>query len=285
MSAFDEHFQRGPLSVHRHERRGGGSTATRMIRLTSPAHAVVDPPTDELVLGLMLAGSAGAVWSWDGARANVTTSRRPGTLGLTPIGARGTFEVDGPSTILIVSLPYSVLAARLAPDLTVPKDFGALHDAYQDHPMARALCGRLWRAAGRPGFGSDMAIDALSESLLTCLAEAPLSPPAPGLSPRERQRVERRAAEGPADVPDLAEAVAMPVRTFRRRFQAAYGLSPQRWLAARRVARAQTMLRSADLSLSEAALELGFASQAHFTEAFRRATGTTPARFRREART
>lgn len=255
-----------------------------MIRLTSPAHAVVDPPTEDLVLGLILGGSAGAVWSWDGARANATRARRPGTLGLTPIAASGTFEVDGHSAILIVSLPYRALAKRLAPDLNVPKDFGALHDAYQDHPAARSLCRRMWRAAGRPGFGTDLAIDALSESLLACLSGAQASEPAPGLSLHERQRVERYAAQEGADVPNLADALAMPIRTFRRRFQTAYGVSPHRWLASRRIDRARALLHAGDLSISEAALELGFASQAHFTDAFRRATGTTPARFRREVR-
>ncbi len=284
MSAFDQQFQTGPLAVHRHERRGGGTLSTRLIRLHSPAHAVVDPPTDELVVGLMVAGSAGARWAWDGARPNVADTRRPGTLGLTPIGATGTFEVDGPSTILIVSLPYPGLAARLEPDLAVPRAFGRLHDAYQDRPEARALCLRLWRAAGRPGFARDETIDALSEALLVSLAGEPAVAPVTGLSGQERRRVEARADRPDADVAALAQAAAMPLRSFRRRFQTAFGEAPQRWLARRRIDRARRLLAQKGLSLSEVALDLGFASQAHFTEAFRRAVGTTPGRFQREVR-
>lgn len=284
MSAFDQQFQTGPLAVHRHERRGGGSLSTRLIRLNSPAHAVVDPPTDELVVGLMVAGSAGARWAWDGGRANVTAARHPGTLGLTPIGAAGTFEVDGASTILIVSLPYPALTARLELDLAVPRDFGRLHDAYQDRPEARALCQRLWRAAGRPGFARDETIDALSEALLASLAgETPVET-VQSLSAQERRRVQARAERPDADVAALAEAAAMPVRSFRRRFQAAFGEPPHRWLASRRIARARHLLQENRLSLSETALDLGFASQAHFTEAFRRAVGVTPGRFRRDVR-
>ena len=82
----------------------------------------------------------------------------------------------------------------------------------------------------------------------------------------------------------LAKAAAMPVRSFRRRFQAAFGEPPQRWLAGRRIERARRLLAENVLSLSEVALDLGFASQAHFTEAFRSAVGLTPGRFRREIR-
>jgi AraC family transcriptional regulator len=49
---------------------------------------------------------------------------------------------------------------------------------------------------------------------------------------------------------------------------------------ARRVQRAELLL-GGGLSLSEIALAVGFASQSHFTEAFRRRTGRTPAAARR----
>lgn len=284
MSSFDEHFQRGPLAVHRHERRGGGTLSTRLIRLHSPAHAVIDPPTQDLVLGLILKGKAGARWAWDGSRANVTKIRRPGTLGLTPVGAAGTFEVDGDSTILIVSLPYQALATRLEPDVAVPRDFGRLHDAYEDHADARGLCRRLWRAAGRPGFARDEAVDAVSEALLVSLSGEKTAEQVTGLSQRERQRVEARADWPDADVAALAKAAALPVRSFRRRFQAAFGEPPHRWLARRRIARARHLLQENRLSLSETALDVGFASQAHFTEAFRRAVGVTPGCYRRATR-
>jgi AraC family transcriptional regulator len=42
------------------------------------------------------------------------------------------------------------------------------------------------------------------------------------------------------------------------------------------------MLARRDLPLAEIAYRAGFASQAHFSTAFRRATGTTPARYRAE---
>jgi AraC family transcriptional regulator len=286
LSSFDQQFQSGPLAAHRYERRGGGSLSTRMIRLHSPAHAVVDPPTDELVLGLIIAGSAAARWAWDSERPNVTPTRRVGTLGLTPVGATGTFEVDGASTILIVALPFEALRRRLEPDTLVRRDFGELHDAYVDHPAARALCRRLWRAAGTASFEHDGLLDSLAESLLIALSVPDTNrlDVERGLSKREQSRVLERAQEPDADVVALAGVAAMPVRTFRRCFSLTHGVSPHRWLARSRIEIAQRQLKTTDVPLSHIALDLGFSSQAHFTEAFRRAVGVSPGRWRREVR-
>lgn len=288
MSLFDDHFRQSPLAAHRHERRGGGSLPTRLIKLDSPAHAATDAATPELVMGLILGGSAGARWAWDGARPNWTRARRPGMLGLTPVHATGTFEVDGPSSILIVVLPYAGLVERLRCDTRVPRDFGRLHDAYSHAPVARSLALRLWRAAGSTTFGRDLLIDALAEQLLIELSgpstEA-AGEPSSGFSRAEHRRIAACAEDQAADIAALARAAAMPVRTFRRRFRAAYGCSPHHWLADRRINKARDMLRENRLPLSEIALVLGFASQAHFTEAFRSALGITPGRYRASLRT
>lgn len=253
-----------------------------MIHLVSPAHEALDPPTDELVMGLILGGSGGAAWAWDGAKPNRSSYRRPGTLGLTPMRARGRFEVEGPSRALIVCLPYSALASRLAPDVALPRDFGALHDDYLNRPVARQTALRLWRTAGRMDFGRDLLIDALSERLLLTLSGWVADPqPRSRLGARQRARLAARADQADVDVPALASEVSLPVRTFRRQFAATFGCSPHAWLIQRRIERARTMLADRSISLAETALELGFASQAHFTEAFRQATGFTPGRYRR----
>lgn len=283
MSSFEADFLAGPLSGHRHERRGGGRLSTRMIRLESPAHVSADAPTEELVVGLILSGRAAAQWSWDGAAPNVSPSRRPGTLGLTPPGSSGSFEVDGPSEMLIIALPYRELTTRLEPDAAVPRDFGSLHDAYQDRPHARGLAFRLWRAAQVASPGRDLLIDFLAERLILALAGRPEGAEAPtaGLGPRETDRVLARAAAGAADVAGLALACGMPVRTFRRRFRASFGCAPHVWLSRRRLKLAMQCLEGTT-PLSEIALDLGFASQSHFSEAFRRSTGVAPGRFRRD---
>jgi AraC-like DNA-binding protein len=58
-------------------------------------------------------------------------------------------------------------------------------------------------------------------------------------------------------------------------------MPPHQFMTSRRVERAKELLLRTDHSLAEIALEVGFSSQAHFTDQFRRATGSTPHRYRK----
>ena len=281
---FDSHFWRSPLAAHARGRLEAGTLPLRLFRLDSPAHTAVDPATPDLVIALVLASRGGARWAWDGAAAHATRARLPGQVGVTPPGAVGRFEIDGPSSVLVLALPYERLAARLREDTTVRRDFGPLHDAYCHRPRIRSLCLRLWKAARTPSFRRDLAVDALCETLLVELSghdAAPASGRAePGLGTAEIRRVRQGAVAADCDVAALAASVAMPVRTFRRRFKASFGVSPQQWLIRQRIERAQWLLRCTRTPLCDIAVELGFAHQAHFSEAFVRAVGVTPGQFR-----
>ncbi|WP_454736054.1 helix-turn-helix domain-containing protein [Cupriavidus necator] len=83
---------------------------------------------------------------------------------------------------------------------------------------------------------------------------------------------------------DLAGVAGMPVDTFARRFKAETGMAPYAYVIARRVRRAQCLLRSSSMPISTLALELGFSSQSHFTSTFQRLTGTTPRTYRTQLR-
>lgn len=78
----------------------------------------------------------------------------------------------------------------------------------------------------------------------------------------------------------LAEVARMSPASFVRGFRAATRTSPHKYVLERRVRRAQELLRSADCSIAEIALALGFSSQSHFSTVFRTLTGESPARFR-----
>lgn len=284
-ASFDAYFRTSDLARFGAERRGGGAMGVRLIRTASPAHDTVDPATPDLVVGLMLGGTAGANWAWDGAAPNRTRSRRPGTLGLTPPGAVGTFSVRGASEMLIVVLPLERLANRLAPGLTVPRDFGRLHDRYTDQPAARQICQRLWRAAAHGARFNDDLLDTLSERLLVVLAmgatgREPEPVGSAGLSAREVAAVLARADADDADVSDLALAAGLPVRSFRRRFARTLGVRPHEWLMGRRLDRARDAVLGSDDPLADVAAGMGFASQSHMTSLFARRFGTTPARLR-----
>lgn len=67
---------------------------------------------------------------------------------------------------------------------------------------------------------------------------------------------------------------------FIRLFKQAYGESPGRYLSRRRVERAQDLLRSANLTVSEVCAAVGFESLGSFCTRFKQFTGQTPTEFR-----
>jgi len=79
---------------------------------------------------------------------------------------------------------------------------------------------------------------------------------------------------------DLAREVNMSTDAFSRRFKASTGVPPYAYVLERRVARAENLLSTSRSSLISIALTLGFSSQSHFTNVFRRLRGVTPSVYR-----
>ncbi|MBL1419394.1 MAG: AraC family transcriptional regulator [Alphaproteobacteria bacterium] len=82
---------------------------------------------------------------------------------------------------------------------------------------------------------------------------------------------------GRAAIKDLARDNGVTVRGLHRLFVKFVGLSPKAFAAVLRFHRALRLLTRAGLSLSHAALEAGYADQAHMTRDFKRHGGFTPA--------
>jgi transcriptional regulator GlxA family with amidase domain len=83
----------------------------------------------------------------------------------------------------------------------------------------------------------------------------------------------------PLDVPSLAARAGLSERTFHRKFVAATGETPARFVEAARLDTAR-MLLSRGLSLKSVAAAVGLFPPARFTEAFERRFGVTPGLFR-----
>ena len=80
---------------------------------------------------------------------------------------------------------------------------------------------------------------------------------------------------------ELAERFNMSVRTMHRRFQAATGQTPGRWLNSRRLERARELLRATTLPVSAVAVRCGFHSAGYFAACFRRDMGMSPLTWRK----
>lgn len=83
---------------------------------------------------------------------------------------------------------------------------------------------------------------------------------------------------------NLAAIAGYSAFHFARKFSLAMGVSPGRYISQRRLEKAMSELTVGKLPLAEIALNARFSSQASFTRAFHRVTGTTPKEYQRRRR-
>ncbi|MGW0519015.1 helix-turn-helix domain-containing protein [Crossiella sp. NPDC003009] len=99
---------------------------------------------------------------------------------------------------------------------------------------------------------------------------------------RARDLIDTAYAE-PLDIPALARAATVSPSHFSRRFKAAFGETPHRYLLTRRMERAKTLLRAGRTSVTEVCLAVGFTSLGSFSTQFRRFVGESPSAYRARA--
>lgn len=80
-----------------------------------------------------------------------------------------------------------------------------------------------------------------------------------------------------------AAACGLSPGYFARAFRQSLGTPPYRWMLLQRVLRAKSLLRDADLSLTDVAAACGFADQSHFTRVFTSIVGASPGAWRKQA--
>jgi AraC-like DNA-binding protein len=86
----------------------------------------------------------------------------------------------------------------------------------------------------------------------------------------------------PLSIRDLAGVAGLSISQFDRRFRAAFGQTPSRFLIRYRLTRASQLLVESDETISRIALETGFYDHSHFTREFRKMFGLSPGRYRQE---
>ena len=87
----------------------------------------------------------------------------------------------------------------------------------------------------------------------------------------------------PLDLDAIAREAGYSRYHFVRAFGAAYGESPGRYLTRRRIERAQDLLRSVTLTVTESCHLVGFSSLGSFSSRFRELTGRSPSEYQRAA--
>jgi AraC-like DNA-binding protein len=92
---------------------------------------------------------------------------------------------------------------------------------------------------------------------------------------RARDLIDRSYAE-PLDLDALAREAGYSRFHFARGFATTYGETPRAYLTRRRIERAKTLLRSANLSVTEICMLVGFSSVGSFSARFHELVGQSP---------
>lgn len=80
---------------------------------------------------------------------------------------------------------------------------------------------------------------------------------------------------------ELAEVINVSSTYFASLFNhVLMGISPHQYVIKQRVERAKVMLKKTDFAIADIALQVGFSSQSHLTQQFKRITGMTPKQIR-----
>jgi len=95
-----------------------------------------------------------------------------------------------------------------------------------------------------------------------------------------RDLMDLRYAE-PLDLAQMAHEAGYSKFHFARAFKDAYGETPANYLTRRRVERAKNLLRSANLTVTEVCMLVGFSSLGSFSTRFSELVGMSPSAFQR----
>lgn len=102
----------------------------------------------------------------------------------------------------------------------------------------------------------------------------------PGLAPWQARTAAELLERGDLQVREVAAACRLSTSAFSRLFRATFLRSPHDWKAQRRIAAVKELLRKAEVSLADAALQAGFSDQASMSRFFRRLVGASPRAWR-----
>jgi AraC family transcriptional regulator len=164
---------------------------------------------------------------------------------------------------------------------------------YVRSSRANAIAGELYTELRTADDASALAIEgyvlALSAELVRAHARGERSARPHWLVRAAEQLHERAHGDaaaddaGGSDMAAIAADVGVHPVHLARTFREHYGTTMGDYLRRLRVERARTQLAATAKSLSQVAIEAGFADQAHFTRVFRTLVGTTPGAYRRAA--
>lgn len=185
----------------------------------------------------------------------------------------------GQSALGLPKEEWNALVSKLRKGAGRPFSAGSeLENRFRDFFAAAHLCrGPAWNT---------LLLRQSILRILLCYAEFASRPPQAHLDARFKSITERIAAhpEQRYSVDSLARECGYSTSHFNLLFRRAMGLPPYAWLVKCRLEEAKRRIADTNLTISDIANDLRFASPRHLAEQFRRTYGMTPSQWRSTTR-
>jgi AraC family transcriptional regulator len=212
----------------------------------------------------------------------------PGALNMTPSNVDGTWEAEGSSHAIVLTIPDAFLSRVIAEHWEAdPRGVEIVPQFVARDRVIEAVMTRL----ALDGHADSLYVASACEFLAHHIIDgySSLSKAAPrqrrgGLGRRRNAIVDYIEANiaGPITLRDLAAIAGVSARHFERAFRQSFGLPPHAYVLRRRVSAARGLLLGpAALTMDQIARRVGFSSASHLASAFRRHEGYSPSQFRR----
>lgn len=291
--SYHDWYRDGPLStvpqLHRtlvpQEDRVFQAGPVQLINVSPPAGTVVEPPVPEYALHLLLKSAPLLRVGFNRRPRWVAVS--PGSLLLSPADTCCEFVADAPAHVLTVAMPKTLVEEFT--EASGRRVHVRQEESFRDPRLAELIL-TLWQELSEDAPGQHLFADQALREILAALARRG-SKGEPARRGREqlanhtvrrlRDYVENCLAEE-LDVPVLAQVAGLSPAHFARAFAATVGMTPFRYVMARRLAHAREMLQRTRRSALDIALDAGFKTPSHFTARFRQEFGVTPKEVRGE---
>ena len=247
-------------------------------------------PVQEHVVGVHIAGAVNLLQSRNGR----TTVKhvRAGDVTITPCGEPKRFQHAGENIVILLKLAPALLQGVAGDEYAYdPSQFEIRENFGAPDPRLVSLGKQLLAGLELEGTVGQMHVESLTIQVAThllrhyCTTQQSRQKHIPKLSQRKLQRaleyIDSNLRED-ISLADVAEMLSISRGHFAHAFRQTTGLPPHRFVLARRIERAKSLLRETDLPITEIAHRIGCASHSHFSVLFHRATGQTPRDYRNQ---
>ncbi|MEC4817651.1 MAG: AraC family transcriptional regulator [Scytonema sp. PMC 1069.18] len=214
-----------------------------------------------------------------------------GDVAVVPADSYHKSSWDAEAEFLILSIE-KLMFARAAHDSVDLQRVEIIPQFTAPDPLIQQIGLALKSELESDNMGSRIYIEALATTLCIHILKhysvsKKIATPSEGLSRLKlRQAIEyiNQNLEKDLTLAEIAATVEMSMYHFSRQFKQSTGFSPHQYVMNSRIEKAKRLLTKTEEAIDKICQEVGFQSQSHFTNVFRKLIGTTPKAYRKQVK-